>query len=223
MARELLDVQRRVLGGEHPETLCTLGHFAMSLNPLGQYAEAEQRLRELLDVQRRVLGAEHQGTLSITGNVAVSLIRQGKYAEGERMLRELLAVQRRVLGAESPAALFTTSRIAGSLNGQGEYAEAEIMLRELIDVERRAEHRDTLFTSGRLAGTLTGKCLRKVYSGFRAHIAKSKGREGEQKHARGAWARGPAHPGRARALEPRCMWQPQWEQDGAQSRLGICG
>ena len=55
MQRELLDVQRRVLGPEHPHTLTTMSNLASSLRGQGKRAEAETMLRELLDVQRRVL------------------------------------------------------------------------------------------------------------------------------------------------------------------------
>ena len=64
MGRELLDVQRRVLGSEHPGTLATMGNLANSRWSQGKHAEAEQEFRELLDVRRRVLGPEHPDTLA---------------------------------------------------------------------------------------------------------------------------------------------------------------
>ncbi len=53
MQRELLDMRRRVLGPEHPDTLNTMGNLAASLSGQGKHAEAEQMQRELLNVQRR--------------------------------------------------------------------------------------------------------------------------------------------------------------------------
>ena len=64
MERELLDVKRRVLGPEHPDTLTTMGNLACSLCDQGKHAEAEQMFREVLDLQRRVLGPEHPETLA---------------------------------------------------------------------------------------------------------------------------------------------------------------
>jgi hypothetical protein len=63
MRREILEVQRRVLGPEHPETLASTGHLAVSLSSQGKHDEAERMQRELLEVRRRVLGAEHLDTL----------------------------------------------------------------------------------------------------------------------------------------------------------------
>ncbi len=61
MQREVLEVQRRVLGAEHPHTLRTTGSLASSLNSQGAYEEAAQMQREVLEVRRRVPGpsAEH--------------------------------------------------------------------------------------------------------------------------------------------------------------------
>ena len=42
MGRELLDVERRVLGPEHPTTLTVMGNLALSLRRQGKHAEAEQ-------------------------------------------------------------------------------------------------------------------------------------------------------------------------------------
>ena len=70
MERQLLELQRRVLGREHPNTLTTTGNLAISLSSLGRHAEAERMQRELLRVQLRVLGAEHRDTLSTNGHLS---------------------------------------------------------------------------------------------------------------------------------------------------------
>ena len=70
MQHKLLDVRRRVLGPEHPQTLTTMGNLGCSLHGQGKYAEAETMQRELLDVQRRVLGPEHPDTLATVSNLA---------------------------------------------------------------------------------------------------------------------------------------------------------
>ena len=54
--REVLGVERRVLGEEHPETLTTASNLAQSLSKQGKHAEAERINREVLGARRRVLG-----------------------------------------------------------------------------------------------------------------------------------------------------------------------
>ena len=56
MEREVLAVEKRVLGAGHPDTLTTAGNLASSLSGQGKYAEAEEMEREVLAVEKRVLG-----------------------------------------------------------------------------------------------------------------------------------------------------------------------
>ena len=84
MFRELLNVQRRVLGPEHPETLSTLGNLGCSLREQVKHAEAEQMFREQLDMRRRVLGLEHPHTLDTVRNLASldSIRKEAKVLDG---------------------------------------------------------------------------------------------------------------------------------------------
>jgi hypothetical protein len=56
MQREVLAVDQRVLGAEHPDTLSTAGNLAQSLSRQGKYDEAVAMQREVLAVKQRVLG-----------------------------------------------------------------------------------------------------------------------------------------------------------------------
>ena len=85
MQRELLEVKRRVLGPEHPDTMDTMANLAHALDGEDKHAEAEQMQRELLDLQRRVLGPEHLDTLSTMSNLADSLGGQVKHVEEKQI------------------------------------------------------------------------------------------------------------------------------------------
>ena len=77
--RETLDIQRRVLGPEHPDTLMSMNNLATVLEHEGHYAEAEKLDRETLDIKRRVLGPEHPDTLASMNNLANVLDDEGHY------------------------------------------------------------------------------------------------------------------------------------------------
>jgi hypothetical protein len=66
LLRELLEVQQRVLGAEHPNTLNTSHIMCVTLGKQRMYGEAEARCRELLSAQQRVLGVEHPSTRAIS-------------------------------------------------------------------------------------------------------------------------------------------------------------
>ena len=64
--RNTMEIEGRVLGDDHPETLLSMSYLANSLLGQGRYAEAEELQRRTLEVQRRVLGKEHPDTLALT-------------------------------------------------------------------------------------------------------------------------------------------------------------
>ena len=84
MHREVLEVRRRVLGQEHPDTLASMSNLAIvppRARPMAK--EAEQMHREVLEVQGRVLGQEHPRTLASMNNLANVLREQGQWQEAE--------------------------------------------------------------------------------------------------------------------------------------------
>ncbi len=56
--RDVLGVERHVLGAEHPNTLMRANNLAESLSRQGRYADAEVIQCAVLGVLMRVLGAE---------------------------------------------------------------------------------------------------------------------------------------------------------------------
>jgi hypothetical protein len=125
MYREVLVVQRRTLGPEHPDTSTTVASLANTLARQGKYGEAETMLREVLAIKRRLFGPEHPETLATAGDLAITLKSQGEHTEAETLNRETLVIERRVLGAEHLATLTTATNLASTLGVQGKYAEAE--------------------------------------------------------------------------------------------------
>jgi hypothetical protein len=62
--REVHEVQKRVRGAEHPDTLTTANNLAGSLSKQGKYADAEQMLHAANASLQRVLGPAHPTTLA---------------------------------------------------------------------------------------------------------------------------------------------------------------
>ncbi|HKN60543.1 MAG TPA: serine/threonine-protein kinase [Candidatus Acidoferrales bacterium] len=152
-----LEIRRRVLGPEHPDTLRSMNSLASDLIDGGHYAEAEKLDRETLGIRRRVLGLEHADTLTSMNNLADDLAQEGQYAEAEKLYREALDTQRRVLGPEHPDTLRSMGNLANVLKDEGRYGEAAKLDRETFDVQRRVlgpEHPETLGSMTNLAVAL---------------------------------------------------------------------
>ena len=144
---ELLLVQQRVLGAEHPDTLATHDSLARSTGYAGDTAGARDLYTELLQAQRRVLGAEHPDTLATFYNMSLFTGQSGDYAGARDLCAALVTVQQRVLGAEHPDTLNTRSRLAYWTGQAGDAAGARDLATELLMVQQRVlgpEHPDTV-------------------------------------------------------------------------------
>ena len=96
-----LEIQRRVLGPRHPDTLASMQDLGAVLGYEGHRAEAEKLDRQTLDVERQVLGPENRQTLVTMTNLAVILMQENHNAEAERLLRETLDIEHRLPGPEN--------------------------------------------------------------------------------------------------------------------------
>ena len=132
-----VEIQRHVLGPDHPDTLQSMNSLAVVMAREGHYAAAEKSDRETLDVRRRVLGPGHPDTLNSMNNLAIVLVREGHYAEAEKLYRETLDVRRRTLGPEHRDTVISIDNLANLLWSEGRYAEAEKLHRETLDIRRR--------------------------------------------------------------------------------------
>src|SRR6267154_2396275 len=155
-----LDIRRRLLGPEHPDTLNSMSDLADALNHDGHYAEAVKLNRETLEIRRHVLGPENADTLNSMNNLGDALWADGHYAEAEKVDRETLDLRRRVLGPEHPDTINSMNNLEVCLIYLGRYPEAEKLGRETLDLRRRVlgpEHPQTLNSMSNLAGVLSAE------------------------------------------------------------------
>src|SRR5205085_1545395 len=79
--RQALEIRRRVLGEEHPDTANSYHNAAAGLRDQGEYAQAEPLFEQALDVRRRLLGETHPDTANSYAQLANNRYAQGKYAD----------------------------------------------------------------------------------------------------------------------------------------------
>jgi len=157
LAERAVDIQRRLLGPENPETLKSVNSLAMVLFREGRFAEAEKLNRETLDIRRRRLGPAHPETVVSMSNLGLAQWRLGRYADAENLIRQTLDIRRRILGPEHPDTLALMNNLGMILTDEARFPEAEKLLRETLEVKRRVlgpEHPDSLKTMNNLANVL---------------------------------------------------------------------
>jgi serine/threonine protein kinase len=158
LIEELLGLQRKVLGQDHPDTLRSMYRQATILCCKQDKREEGRRLtEEVLERQRRVLGQDHPDTLRSMYNLAVVRWEEGKLDEAERLFEEVLGQQQKVLGENHPATLRSLNGLATVLAQQDKLEKARPLWEETLVRQRRVlpeNHPDTLNTMGNLAEVL---------------------------------------------------------------------
>ena len=99
---------------------------------LGQFAEAESRLRRALEIKERVWGTESASYAETLQMLATSLVKQGKYQEAEKLMRRVLATKREELGIGHQGYADALRILGDILESQGKIAEAESLLRQAV-------------------------------------------------------------------------------------------
>ncbi|OOP56863.1 MAG: hypothetical protein AYP45_06545 [Candidatus Brocadia carolinensis] len=88
--RRELDIQNRILGDEHPNTLRTMSNLAVTLGAQGDLAGARKLNEQVLEIRRRILGDEHPDTSNSACNLVVTLFNMGDVEKAREILREHL-------------------------------------------------------------------------------------------------------------------------------------
>ncbi|MCH8852578.1 MAG: tetratricopeptide repeat protein, partial [Planctomycetes bacterium] len=154
-ARAAMEICRRLLGKEHPDTLQSMGNLAIVYAQQGRYDEAEPLYVKTLEIRKRVLGEEHPNTLTSMNNLAMVYESQGRYAEAEPLQIQTLEIQKRVLGEEHPGTLGSMNSLAFLYYRQGRYDEAEAAYLDALEIQKRVlgdEHPETLASLANLSG-----------------------------------------------------------------------
>jgi tetratricopeptide (TPR) repeat protein len=119
-----LEIRRRLLTDDHPDTAQSYNNVAGNLNAQGKYAQAQPLFEKALKICRRLLTDDHPNSAKSYENVAANLNAQGKYAAAQPLCEKALEINRRLLSDDHPETARSYNNVAASLNAQGKYLEA---------------------------------------------------------------------------------------------------
>ena len=157
---QTLDIRKRVLGTEHPDTIMSMGCLAKTYADNGKLKEAEQLGVQVLDMRKRLYNPEHPYTLLAMGNLACTYSRQGKWNKAEQLEVQVLDVSKKLLGVEHPDTLRSMGNLACTYSRQGKWNKAEQLEVQVLEMRKKlfvAEHPDTLRSMSNLARTYADK------------------------------------------------------------------
>ena len=98
--RATLEIQVRMLGIDHPDTLASRNNLATVLRDLGRPEEAAAEYRVVLDTQTQALGTDHPAALASRNNLATVLRDLGRPEEAAAEYRVVLDRSNQVLDAD---------------------------------------------------------------------------------------------------------------------------
>jgi MoxR-like ATPase len=153
---QVIEIRKRVLGDEHPDTLASIANLASTYRKQGRWKESEVLGVQVIGVMKRVLGDEHPDTLASIGSLASTYGDQGRWKEAEALEVQVMGMMKRVLGDEHPDTLISLANLASTYKNQGRWKEAEELEVQVIEVMKKVlgdEHPDTVISLGSLALT----------------------------------------------------------------------
>jgi serine/threonine protein kinase len=146
----------RHAGPDHPDTLLSMYHLAISYLFLNRYDEALKLHEQTLAARKRVLPADHPDTLGSMNNVAISLAALNRHTDAVKLYAQALFAQKRVLPTDDPATLSTIHNLAVSYVALNRRAEALKLCEETLAARRRVlpfDHPDTIKSMTNLANS----------------------------------------------------------------------
>jgi tetratricopeptide (TPR) repeat protein len=154
LQEQTLAGRRRVRGEDHPDTLTSMSHLAMTRRAVGDLHGARELNEETLARCRRVLGEDHPDTLVSMNNLAVVCWGLGDLQAARDLSTQSLAGFRRVLGDDHPHTLRSMNILATTLADLGDKEAARQQYEQVLARRRRVlgeDHPDTLRSMNNLA------------------------------------------------------------------------
>src|ERR1051326_3505344 len=142
-----VELRRRALGAEHPDTLASLDELGQLYNVQAKYSLAESVLQQVLTARRRIVGTSHEATLETMSNLVLVFSYKGEDERAAPMRAEVMANDRRLRGERDPATFSVMDSLGTVYLRLGRYEEATALHERVVEIARSvegAEHPDTL-------------------------------------------------------------------------------
>jgi serine/threonine protein kinase/Tfp pilus assembly protein PilF len=129
-----LEIDRRVLGDDHPRVAMRLNNLAIVAQNIGDLKVAEALYRDAIRRDERAYGDQHPETGAARGNYGLLLQREGRLAEAEPLLRSALDVVLKLDGPDNYKVAYARVSLAMLLHDEGILPEAETEFRQALAV-----------------------------------------------------------------------------------------
>jgi tetratricopeptide (TPR) repeat protein len=129
-----LEVDRRVLGDDHPRVAMRLNNLAVVAQNIGDLKLAETLYRDAIRRDELAYGDQHPETGAGRGNYGLLLQREGRLAEAEPLLRGALDVVLKLYGPDNYNVGYARVSLAMLWHDEGKLSESETEFRQALAV-----------------------------------------------------------------------------------------
>ena len=129
-----LEIDRRVLGDDHPRLVVYLSNLATAVQNMGDLKRAETLFRDAIERNRRAYGDNHPDGVAAKENYALLLQREGRLTEAEPLLRQALAAKLTLYGPDHYKVGYSHVSLALLLHDKGDLAGSESEFRQALAV-----------------------------------------------------------------------------------------
>jgi serine/threonine-protein kinase len=133
-----LEIDRRVLGDDHPRVAQYLDNLAIVAQNIGDLKQAETLYRDALARVESAYGERHPETAMTKGNYGLLLQREGRLSEAEPLLRDAVAIRLSLFGADNYKVGYGRVSLAMLLHDKGDLVAAESEFRQALAVYDKA-------------------------------------------------------------------------------------
>ena len=133
-----LEIDRRVLGDDHPRIAMRLNNLGIVAQNIGDLKLAETLFRDSIRRNELAYGDQHPETGAARGNFGLLLQREGRLDEAEPLLRSALDIELKLYGPGSYSVAYDRVSLAMLLHEQGNLSEAESQFRQALAVYEKS-------------------------------------------------------------------------------------
>jgi len=131
---QALDLERMLLGDDHPETIATFGSLGVLYYNSGRYREAEEMHRLALNARVRVFGDDHPQVARSYSSLAMAVMAQRDFQQAAELFEAAQGIYQRAFGEHNhrvAAVLNNSSQVYMSL---GDFETAIRMQEQALEI-----------------------------------------------------------------------------------------
>ncbi len=121
---QALDIQKKVLGEEHPDVAASLSNLGIAYKKQGDVPQALDYYTQSLAIQKKALGEEHPDVAVSLNNLGSAYAERGDVPQALDYYTQSLTIQKKVLREEHPDVALTLNNLGSVHKKQGDLPQA---------------------------------------------------------------------------------------------------